>query len=508
MTLSLDDSREDLILKLTRIIDQKLSAPESILVKEFLTQYYLAISPYDLREKTIDELYGALLSQWNFIYKRAPSESKVRVYNPHLEEHGWQSAHTIIEILHINKPFLLDSIRLALNKLDLNVRLMIHAEGIRFERDPNGKITKILPLKIEETATNDEKLPVAEAPIYIEVDKVSSHDRLHSIEQALKDILYDVDLMVRDWEEMLTKLTDNIVALEAGQKQDDKTREVIAFLRWLANDNFTFIGMSEYKITVDSDKNRVMEYIPNTALGVLSNRKTGNLTRNIDKMYPDAALALLNDDILLLGKTDTLSTVHRPAYTDFIGIKYFDENGHVAKIVRFLGLYTSSVYNQSVEEIPYIRQKITRIFEMTLFPKNSHDGRSLLHIISTLPRDELFQAREHELFDFAIGILHLQERQKIKIFIRRDVYGRYFSCLIYVPREIFSAQLRNKMQDILMRSLGGISVTFKTQLSESVLARIHFIIRVDQHKNIIYDKGFYWSCLAICLSTNAYRKCF
>lgn len=490
MTLSIDDSRADLINKLSAIIDHKLPEHEAHLIKEFLSQYFLGVSPYDLREKSIDELYGALVSQWQFIYQRKPGESKVRVYNPLLEQHGWQSTHTIIEIVHENKPFLLDSIRLALNKLDINVRLMIHAEGIRFERDAEGKITKVLPLNLQEQYTKDKKLPVAEAPIYIEIDKQSDNNRLQQITKILEQVLDDVDLMVRDWTKMLEKLTESIVILETVHKQATKEelKETIAFLRWLAEDRFTFIGCAEYTFSVNDQGEHVMEFIPGSALGVLANPKLGSLTRNMDKMYPEARAALLGPDVLLLGKTDTLSTVHRPAYTDFVGIKYYDESGDVIKMIRFVGLYTSVVYNESVEDIPYIRKKINKVFNMASFPKNSHDGRALLHILGTLPRDELFQAKDTELFECAIGILHLQERQKIKLFLRRDTYGRYFSCLVYVPRELFNSQLRNKMQEILVQGLEGESVTFETQFSESILARIHFIIRVDQQKQIIYDK--------------------
>lgn len=490
MTLSLEDSRADLISKLDILINQKIASPESTLVKEFLAQFYLGVSPYDLRERSIEELYGALLSQWHFIYQRMPGESKIRVYNPMLDEHGWQSTHTIIEIVHENKPFLLDSIRLALIKLETNIRLIIHAEGIRFERNAEGKITKVLPLNLRDQPKGDKKLPVAEAPIYIEIDKQSDPKTLDQILNKLTSVLEDVDLMVKDWTPMLEKLTEAIVILESTQDQTKKEqlKEIITFLRWLANDHFTFIGGCEYVFNVDDKKHHIMEYVPGSALGVLSNAKIGSLTRDMEKMYPEARAALLSEDILLLGKTDTQSTVHRPAYTDFIAIKIFDADGHLIKMLRFVGLYTSIVYNESVEEIPFIRKKITRVFSMASFPKSSHDGRALLHILGTLPRDELFQALDTELFEFAIGILHLQERQKIKLFMRRDVYGRYFSCLVYVPREIFTAQLRNKMQNILMQALDGVSVTYDTQFSESVLARIYFIIRVDQLKKISFDK--------------------
>lgn len=489
MTLGLDDSRADLIAKLSTIIDHKINEPASSLIKDFLVQYYLSASPYDLREKSLDELYGALISQWQFIYKRLPSESKVRVYNPQLEQHGWEATHTIIEISHEKKPFILDSIRLALHKLDLNIRLLIHAEGIRFERNNEGCITKVLPMNA--LFANNANLPVEEAPIYIEIDRQSDPKKIQEIYAALTNVLEDVDLMVRDWSLMLNKLLESIATLETTQEQvaSDELNETIAFLRWLIDNNFTFIGCAEYVFVENDEKQHIMQYVPQSGAGVLSNPKISSLNRNIDNMYPGAREAFLNHEILLLGKTDTIATVHREAYTDFIGIKFFDENNKVTRMVRFVGLYTSIVYNELVENIPYIRQKVERIFNLAGFAKHSHDGRTLLHILNTLPRDELFQARDRELFDCAIGILHLQDRQKIKLFVRRDVYGRYFSCFVFVPRELFSSYLRTKMQEILMHSLAGQSVSYETQFFESFLARIHFIIRVDQLKEIEFDKS-------------------
>lgn len=489
MTLSLEDSRADLITKLDKLIDQKLPAKDAILIKEFLAQFYLGVSPYDLRAKSVEELYGALISQWHFIYQRKPGETKVRVYNPNLEEHGWQCAHTVIEIVHENKPFLLDSIRLALHKLDVNVRLMIHAEGVCFKRDAAGKIVSVQPLDIARSLRADNAM-VAEAPIYIEIDRQSDQAKLQEIHDALMHVLDDVDLMVRDWTAMLDTLTQTIAKLELTQpsKPKDQLKEIILFLRWLAADHFTFIGCAEYT-SVTTDKNaHVLEYVPKSALGVLSSPAIGSLTRDLDNMYPDAREALLGEDVLLLGKTDTVSTVHRPAYTDFVAIKFFDDNGNLAKMIRFVGLYTATVYHESIEDIPYIRKKVAKVFQRAGFPRNSHDGRALFHVLGTLPRDELFQARDNELFEMGLGVFHLQERQKFKVFIRRDVYGRYFSCLVFVPRELFTAQLRNRMQDILVHALEGESVTYETQFSESILARIHFIIRVNQRKEIAYDK--------------------
>lgn len=490
MSLSLEDNHSDLIRKLETLIQQRNEASEAILIQSFLAQYYLGVSSYDLKEKSLEELYGALISLWHLIYERKPGESKVKVYNPVLEQNGWQSVHTIIEIIHENKPFLLDSIRLSLNKQDLNVRLIIHAEGIRFKRDENGTIQKIIEFDEHEKYSKSKNLPVPETPIYIEIDRQSNIDKLDTIAKEICKVLDDVDVMVEDWNKMLCCLTESISVLEAvaEKKPKQNLQEVIRFLHWLADNNFTFIGVAEYNFVRDGDVSFKMEYIPGTGLGVESEDKPFTRTFRFQDLYPAAREEILNDNILLLGKTDTPSTVHRPAYTDFVAIKSFDAQGRLVKLIRFVGLYTSVVYNVSVDSIPFIRKKIASVFEMTGFPKSSHDGKTLMHIIETLPRDEIFQARAKELFDFSTGILHLQERQKIRLFMRRDVYGRYFSCLVYVPREIFSSQLRNKMQEILMNVLNGQSITFETKFSESILARIYFIIRVKQTEDIMFDQ--------------------
>lgn len=484
MSLNIDDSRTDLIIKLSNLIDQKLPAQDATLVKSFLDQFYLGVSPYDLREKSIADLYGALLSQWHLIYKRQPGELKLQVYNPQLEQNGWQSPHTIIEFAYENKPFILESIRLALNRLGINIHLVIHAEGVGVVRDKRGVIQEIVSANIAGLAANSNV--ITEAPIYIEIDKQTDRKILEKIATTLQKTLEDIDLMVRDWPVMLERLQQ--ASAQLSQQQSPMIAEVQLFLQWLANNHFTFIGYSEYVLRDEHDQ-QILEYIPDSGLGVLSSKRQASLTRNLSDMYPEAQTSLLNKDILLFGKTDTMATVHRPAYTDFVGIKFFDENGNLTKVKRFIGLYTASVYNEPVMDIPVISDKIDRIFAMAGLPRTNHDGRALQHIIENLPRDELFQAQERELFNMAIGVLHLQERQKIRLFIRRDTYGRFFSCLVFVPREQFNSQLRAKIGDILREKLHGDSVSFDTLFSESILARIHFMIRVNPRLVIDYDQA-------------------
>lgn len=469
MTINFEDGRIDLIKKIEKKINEKIPDVDAALLKAFLEQYYLGVSSYDLRTKSILDLYGSLVSHWHFIYQRMPGESKLRVYNPQIEQHGWQSSHTVIEIDHDDKPFMLDSVRLALKKLDINIHLIIHAEGVRFIRDAEGKITKVLPLDSKERIQ-------ADAPIYIEIDKQNDGGELTAIAAKLEQVLSDVDVIVKDWPAMLASLNKVITTLSADNS------EVADFLKWLADDHFTFLGYVEYKY-----KNNILACVKNTGLGVLAENSAKSLSRDLDKMYVGAREEYLSSEVLLLGKTDTISTVHRSAYTDFVAIKFFNAEGKLDKIFRFVGLYTSAAYVQAPQEIPYIRQKFARVFNMAHFSKNSHDGKALLHIIETLPRDEILQAKDTDLFEFSMGVLHLQERLMIRVFIRRDTFGRYFSCFVFVPKEIFTSQLRKKMQDILLDVLHGVSVSFDNRFSESALVRVDYMVRVASLQPIAFD---------------------
>ncbi len=182
-----------------------------------------------------------------------------------------------------------------------------------------------------------------------------------------------------------------------------------------------------------------------------------------------------------------MSTVHRPAYLDYVGVKRFGADGEVIGEWRFLGLYTSIVYNTDPGRIPLLRRKVSMVIERAGFPSDSHDGKDLLAILETLPRDELIQMEPDELYETALGILHLQERHQVRLFVRRDRFGRFFSALLFLPRERYNTDTRLAAQRILMEALHGVSIDYQARLSESVLARLHFVIRIVPGESVEYD---------------------
>ena len=203
--------------------------------------------------------------------------------------------------------------------------------------------------------------------------------------------------------------------------------------------------------------------------------------------YSLCIASILSSQILVISKTNTLSTVHRPIYTDYIGVKQFDKKGNVSGELRIIGLYTSIAYNTSPKHIPVLRHKATRVMAMSKLGPSSHAGKVLQNILDTLPRDDLFQACCDELLEIAMGIFHMQERRKIRMFARRDLYGRFISCLVYVPKELFNTQLRSEIQKVLIEKFSALESSFSTLFTDSVLARIHFMLKINPLEKREYD---------------------
>lgn len=476
-----EEARDELIQRVISLLKEKLPPNEAKLISIFVKQYYLSASPEDLLERSVIDLYGALVSDWYFIHQRFPSEAKIRVYNPQYEQHGWQSTHTVIEIIYENKPFLIESVRMVLNKHGLNVHLMLHISGLKVERDSKGQIIEIDPKP-------DNQNVISEMPIFIEIDRQSDHKILEELRLSLENAIEDVSLTVKDWRSMTETMESVIEELEKKldkSTQKDLSTEIIEFLKWINNNHFTYLGYCKRKL-ISQEGIYHWSLDTSSCLGIL--HKEGETYFEAYSDMPEAAQQLaISDYPLILGKTNRLSTVHRPAYTDFIVVKIFDDKGKVIGQHQFIGLYTSAAYNRSPQGIPLLRLKVKQILERAKVTYDSHDGKTLINILETLPRDDFFHASAEEMYDLATGILHLQERQRIRLFIRKDPFARVFSCLVFVPRERFNSKLREKIQNILLNELGGYQVDFSTRFSESTLARIHFIVRFKDDLAKEYD---------------------
>ena len=436
--------------------------------------FYQHVAPADVAERSPRDLAGAALSLFRFAGRRRPGQAKIRVYNPEPAADGWSSPHTIVEIVNDDMPFLVDSATAAINAGDRVVHLVIHPI-VEAERDPGGRLRLIR----EPDAPGPRDPPgLRESWMQIEITREPDPANLARLTQTMASVLADVRVAVGDWQPMretLRALLDELPGPPAAPAPQAELAETQDFLRWLDDDNFTFLGYREYDFAGAAEPAR-------PALGILRDRDYpifGGL-RDLSSLPPEVQDFLRRRELLVVTKSNLRATVHRTAHMDAIGLRRFGAGGEVVGIRLFLGLFTSLAYSRSPRSIPLLRLKVRHIVARAGLSPTGHDGKALLHILDALPRDELFQGSEDQLFETAIGILNLQERQRIALFVRRDPLERFVSCLVYVPRERYDSALRRRFATILEEAFAGRLSAYYTHLDDWVLARIQFVIHTTR----------------------------
>jgi len=474
--------KDELLDKVSDRIREQMTEDQAPLVEEFTRQYYGWVDAEDLEDRSPIDAYGAALSHWSFAGRREPGEWKIRVYNPQFEEHGWQSTHTVVEMVNDDMPFLVDSTRMEINSQGYAIHMILHPV-MKVRRDEEGQLIDVLP------PDADEEDAIAESVIHVEVDRQTEPEVLEDLRGSIEKTLADVKAAVEDWLEMRERVGDIVSTLdeEPPDFEPEDLAETRAFLEWIDDDNFTFLGYREYELTTQDGEDALCA-VEGSGLGILRQTNSGPISHSFAELPPEVRRLARTPKLLNLTKANSRATVHRPSYLDYIGIKKFDESGEVTGERRFLGLYTFTAYSSSVFDVPLIRRKVRYVLERSGFPEGSHNEKDLIEILETYPRDELFQMSKEELFEIAMGILHLQERQRVRFFVRRDTYGRFFSCLVFVPRDRYNTEIRERMQEILLGSFDGVNVEYNVRLSESVLARIHFIIYTKPGETPDYDE--------------------
>jgi glutamate dehydrogenase len=467
MASTIEAKKATLVHKAAALAGQLFDPADQATANRFIEQFYEHVPPADVAERTPRNLYGAALSLWRFGGRRRPGQAKIRVHNPDPAGDGWSSPHTIVEIVNDDMQFLVDSVTGAINASNRVVHLIIHPI-LTVARGPDGRLCDILEPGVAGTR---------ESWIQIEITSEADPADLARLTQTLSGVLADVGAAVTDWQPMRQVLRELAAELSAQPPPVPTTElsEAQDFLKWLDDDNYTFLGYREYFF----DGAAKPAHGPLGILREEAHSVFGGL-RDLSALPSDVQDFLRRRELLVITKSNRRGTVHRTAHMDAIGVRRFDANGRVTGIRVFLGFFTSLAYSRSSRSIPLLRLKVRRIVERSGASPASHDGKALLHILDTFPRDELFQADEDQLFDTVTGILNLQERQRIAVFVRRDPLERYVSCFVYVPRERYDSQLRSRFGSILEEAFAGQISAFHTHLDESALARIHFIIRTTR----------------------------
>lgn len=446
------------------ILRAELPAAQIEEAQAFVLAFYARLSEEEIAARAAAEWAAIARGMLAQVREHEPGSALVRVFNPHLAEHGWESSHTVVQIVNDDMPFLVDSVSMALAAKDVQIHVINHPV-IAVSRDEAGRLTAI---------GEGEHVSL----MHIEIDRLVEQSEMDAIANAIRSALEDVRVCVRDWQAM--RRTMRAIADELPSRTmpvDDAGRtEAQEFLRWVADDHFTFLGYREYVVEKQGD-DEVLRAVEGTGLGLLRGSQRMQTPRSLKSLAAHYMPQSGSVDALILTKTNSRSTVHRAGYMDYIGILQFDESGRPVAEQRFIGLYTSSAYNRRPWDIPLVRQRHDYVLHASGLPANSHSWKALRHILETLPRDELFQSTEEELYRTCMGILGLQERVRTKLFLRRDRYGRFFSALVYIPRDRFNTTVRQRIEALLKESLQGERLDTTISVGESPLAQLHLTIR-------------------------------
>ncbi|MET8247180.1 NAD-glutamate dehydrogenase [Streptomyces sp. NPDC005202] len=495
MQTKLDEAKAELLERAARVAENSPvgghlptgstgeDTPDRDSVLTFLQRYYLHTAPEDLTDRDPVDIFGAALSHYRLAENRPQGTANVRVHTPTVEENGWTCSHSVVEVVTDDMPFLVDSVTNELTRQGRGIHVVIHPQFV-VRRDLTGKLIEVLPVQpTGEPLPHDAHI---ESWIHVEIDRETDRADLKQITDDLLRVLSDVREAVEDWEKMrdaAIRIAEGLPSESLpGDLAEPEVEEARELLRWLADDHFTFLGFREYRLRGDDS----LAAVPGTGLGILradphhADDDSHPVSPSFERLPADARAKAREHKLLVLTKANSRATVHRPSYLDYIGVKKFDENGEVVGERRFLGLFSSAAYTESVRRVPVIRRKVEEVLERAGFSPNSHDGRDLLQILETYPRDELFQTPVDELQSIVTSVLYLQERRRLRLYLRQDEYGRYYSALVYLPRDRYTTGVRLRIIDILKEELGGTSVDFTAWNTESILSRLHFVVRVPQ----------------------------
>ncbi|HMC81376.1 MAG TPA: NAD-glutamate dehydrogenase, partial [Acidimicrobiia bacterium] len=438
MTVPLQEARNSLLDRATAYVRSRLHGPSAHTAENLVTAYWERVPAEDLVGRDPVDLAGAALAHLHLAERRAPGTAKARVYTPTFDDHGWASTHSVVEIVVDDMPFLLDSVSMELVRQGCGLHLVVHPV-VPVSRDDDGHLTAI--------GTGP-----PEAFLHVEIDRQPPGERLEALRDGLLAVLDDVRAAVEDWPAMRAQAQVLAAELQERPPPGDarEISEARDFLRFMADDHFVFLGFREYDLVRAEEGDDVLRPVPGSGLGILRHdpaadpaapsRSFARVPAELRRQSPDTVP-------LILTKAAARATVHRPTALDYVGVKRYDPDGTLSGERRFLGLYTSTMHKAPTADIPVLRKTVAAVVDRAGFAPASHDAKALAEVIEALPRLELLEVTADELYDTALGILALQERQRVRLFARRDRFGRHWSCLVFVPLDRYTQAVRRRITD-------------------------------------------------------------
>jgi len=400
----------------------------------------------------------------------------VRLIDLEIEREGRRRDVTVLEVVNDNMPFLLDSTLAELVDQGYEPYLVAHPI-LAVERDAEGALVRLVG-----EATAAARLGVKrESFIHVHLPRIDDAETRNRLIEAMRRVHKDVALAVHDWSSMRARITEIVqnYRLNPPPLPDDEVREAVAFLDWIARDNFTFLGLREYRLPKDD---AAADPVEGSGLGLLRDPNVRVLRRGRElvAMTPEIRAFLEKPQALIITKANVKSRVHRRAHLDYVGVKLFNADGQLQGELRIVGLFTASAYTNTTSEVPYLRHKVAKVVARAGFDPSSYASRALLNVLENYPRDELFQIDEETLYHFAIDIMNLSERPRVRALARVDEFDRFVSVLVFVPKDRYDTSVRQRIGQFLAGIFEGrVSASYPTY-PEGPLARTHYIIGRDE----------------------------
>ncbi|MCP4304246.1 MAG: NAD-glutamate dehydrogenase [bacterium] len=454
------------------LIADHVDAESVTVAQEFAKLYLRRVQDGPLTRLTKDELAAHVGGVFEFASKRGLDPIAVRVFNPTVATHGYKSKGTVVEVSTVDRPFLVDSVTGEILSHNAAVDHVTHPV-LGTTRNSEGELTSV------GTARDAE---VRESVQHYQLNRmlsVADCDRLH---EGVVRTLGDVVKVVDDFNPLKARILRMIdIARECSPRYEiDEIETTEAFLQWLLDLNFVFLGYREYKIE-DVDGVESLWTVPDSGLGILRDNDHSAYAKPVPMadLPPDLRARYLTGDLLVITKANSVSTVHRRVKLDYIGVRMVNDKGELCGEARLLGIFTSKAYMTPAAAVPLLNHKIQQILEAEDLIEGTHDHKAAIEIFESFPKEELFSSPVAEIQRSVMGLVRLRESEHVKLFVRRDLLNRNVAIVVALPRDRFNARLRKNLQKLFMDRFQGTSVDYLLALGEIDPAQIHFTVWVD-----------------------------
>ena len=428
-------------------------------LQQFISIAYRDVAVDDLTKMAPADLVGLTVYLWREVQHWKSNRAKIEVFNPDIEQDEWQSSHTLISVVCRHIPFIIDTLELVLNAQNIKIHRIFYSE-MPIERNKIGKLTSF------NHDTNNELL------LYFEIDKTSAKEDCDLLKELVEQALQNVSLVVDDYLP-ITETVAEAVKLSKSDKFNKQIKELKTqqtFLTWLLDAHFIFIGCDQFVIEGGQVKT-----VPQSQLGLLKDPEF----MAMEWQFEDASV-LQQPALIHFSKSSQRAMVHRSAYPDVIYVKRFNDLGELVSGYRFIGLYTAAVYGGSPANVPIVVDKLNHVLVQSGYSRDSHYYKEVAQILYTYPLEDLLLCDEQLLLENVIDILYAQERKDLKLFLRSEGNNQFVIASLYVPRDVYNTSVRLNFEELIYRTLEVRDSDFQVFLSESNLARLRLVFRLQK----------------------------